>query len=108
MVRKTLVVLANSFKRSERCIAGRELVLVNGQTVLSAWIRPVSSHGEGELALARRQIAMTRAQIAVVDIVEVGLARPAGDPTQPENWVLFGRGDWTDGSVTHGRPGLDD
>jgi hypothetical protein len=108
MLRQSLVVLANSFKRNERCIAGRELVLVNGQTALSTWIRPVGARGDGELTLAERRFASTRAEVAVGDIVEVSLARPSGDPTQPENWVLFGRGDWADVGATHHRPSLDD
>src|SRR5436190_16845231 len=108
MIRKSLFVLANSNKRNERCVAGRELVLVNGQTVLSTWIRPVGARGDGELTLAERQIARTRAEVAVGDIVEVGLARPSGDLTQPENWVLFGRGEWTHVGASHRRPSLDE
>jgi hypothetical protein len=108
MLRKSLFVLANSHKRHERCVAGRELVMVNGRTVLSSWIRPVGAHGDGELTLAERQIARTRVEVAVGDTVEVGLARHSGDPTQPENWVLFGRGDWTDVSASHRRPSLDE
>jgi hypothetical protein len=108
MLRKSIIVLANSFKRNERCVAGRELVLVNGQSVLSSWIRPVSTHGDGELRPPERVIARTRAEVGVRDIVEVALARHSDDPTQPENWVLFGRGDWTDVSASHRRLSLDE
>ncbi|MBO0698114.1 MAG: hypothetical protein J2P46_06955 [Zavarzinella sp.] len=108
MLRKSLVVLANSFKRSERCVAGRELVLVNGQTVLSSWVRPVSARGDGELTLPERVIAGTRVEVRVGDIVEVGLDRRSGDLTQPENWVLSGRGDWADVATRHRPPSLDD
>jgi hypothetical protein len=108
MLRKSFFVLANSLKRNERCVAGRELVLENGQTVLSSWVRPVSARGDGELTLAERQIAKTRTEVAVGDIVEVGLARPSGDPTQPENWVLFGRGEWADVGARLRRPTLDE
>ena len=108
MLRKSLFVLANSFKHNERCVAGRELVSVDGETVVSSWIRPVSVHGDGELNLAERIIVRTRAEVAVGDIVEVSLVRPSGDPTQPENWVLFGRGDWADVGANHRRPSLDE
>jgi len=108
MFRKSLFVLANSNKRNERCVAGRELVLVNGQTVVSSWLRPVSARGDGELTHAERVIAGTRAEVAVGDIVEVGLARQAGDPTQPENWVIFGRGDWSDARDRYRTPSLDE
>jgi hypothetical protein len=108
MIRKSLFVLANSHKRNERCVAGRELLLVNGQTVLSSWVRPVGARGDGELTRTEREFAMTRVEVSVGDILEVGLARPAGDPTQPENWVLFGRGDWTDVRDRHRPPSLDE
>jgi Dual OB-containing domain len=108
MIRKSLFVLANSIKRNERCVAGRELVSSNGQTVVSSWVRPVSARGDGELTHVERVIAKARAEVAVGDIVEVTLARPAGDPTQPENWVIFGRGDWTDARTSHRPPSLDE
>jgi Dual OB-containing domain len=108
MIRKSLFVLANSMKRNERCVAGRELVMVNGQTVVSSWVRPVSARGDGELTHAERVIAQTRAEVAVGDILEVGLVRPASDPTQPENWVIFGRGDWMDVRGSHRPPSLDE
>lgn len=107
MIRKSLLVLANSIKRNERCIAGRELMLVNGQTVLSSWLRPVSNHDEGELTFLERVCATTNLEVGVGDIVEVGLDRPGIDPTQPENWHLWGAGDWVDVSSQYGRPGLD-
>jgi len=108
MIRKSLFVLANSMKRNERCVAGRELVSANGQTIVSSWVRPVSARGDGELTHAERVIAKTREEVAVGDIMDVKLARPACDPTQPENWVIFGRGEWTDARANHRPPSLDE
>jgi hypothetical protein len=108
MLRKSFIVLANSHKRNERCVAGRELVLEGSQTVLSSWIRPVGAHGDGELAANERIIARTRAEVAVGDIVEVGLVRHLADPTQPENWLLSGRGDWLEVDARYRRPSLDE
>lgn len=107
MIRKSLLVLANSIKRNERCIAGRELMLVNGQTVLSSWVRPVSNHDEGELNFLERLCVTTNLEVGVGDIVEVGLDRRGVDPTQPENWHLWGAGDWADVGSRFARPSLD-
>jgi hypothetical protein len=107
MIRKSLLVLANSYKRNERCIAGRELAIVNGQTILSLWLRPVSAHNEGELSLTERVLAQTWVEVGVGDIVEVSLDHQPADPTQPENWLLWKNGDWTDISQSFARPNLD-
>jgi hypothetical protein len=48
---KRLVILANSIKHlTGACIAGREIVSDGIAYHLGDWIRPVSDHGEGELA----------------------------------------------------------
>jgi hypothetical protein len=107
MFRKSILVLANSTKNNERCIAGRELLLANGQTVLSGWVRPVSNHDDGELSISERVIAATLMEVGVGDIVEVSLGLQPHDPTQPENWVLWQSGDWADVGSNFVRPGLD-
>ena len=107
MIRKSLFVLANSIKRSERCIAGREMMLVKGQSVLSSWLRPVSNHDEGELSFLERLCVTTNLEVGVGDMVEVGLDRPGTDQTQPENWHLAGAGDWANVGTRFVRPTLD-
>ena len=107
MIRKAIFVLANSIKRNERCIAGREVLLSSGQTVVSGWVRPISTHDEGELTFLERVCSTTSLEVGVLDVVEVSLDRPGGDPTQPENWVLWGNGAWTDVSFQHTPPNLD-
>lgn len=107
VVRKSMIVLANSMKRSERCIAGRELLLVNGQTVLSSWLRPVSNHGEGELTLLERVNVLSNLEIGVGDIVDVSLDSQQSDPSQPENWLLFQSPSWTNADPQFSAPALD-
>jgi hypothetical protein len=108
MLRKTLLVLANSFKRSERCVAGRELVpAADGSLHLGPWVRPVSGHDEGELSFIERVTRNTNLEVGVGDVVEVSLDRPTNEPEQPENWLLWQNGDWMDLGRGIPRPDLD-
>lgn len=89
MVIKRLLLLANSRKFNERCVAGRE-VLPDG---IGAWIRPVSSSEHGEVDRYARQYAQG-VEPEVVDVVEVGLSEPMPHALQPENWLLDRRQLW--------------
>jgi hypothetical protein len=93
MARKRLLILANSFKRDARCIAGRELSIVDGRYRIGRWIRPVSAHDEGQLELLESTYQQG-SLVQVLDIAEVDLAGPANDPYQPENWTIAGPHCW--------------
>jgi hypothetical protein len=101
MIRKTIVVLANSVKKSGRCLAGKEVVRLGQKWKVANWIRPVSTTAGGEV----RTFSMTRAlghDPKLLEIVEVPLDRAVPLPDQPENWLLetsFGVGSWK--SVGH-------
>lgn len=103
MVQKVVLVLANSVKNKDRCVAGRE-VLPNGEAFrLGPWVRPISNHGEGELNWAETQLKNGH-QIRVLNLVEMTLECPVGDPFQPENWRFSGPGTWKDVSEHYPRP----
>jgi hypothetical protein len=98
VVRKRLLVLANAVRnhREEgRCIAGREVLGDGDGGSLGGWVRPVSTHGEGELWCTERRYP-DGGWVRVLDVAEVALAGPVGDPCQPENWALAGEGGWAD------------
>ncbi|MBX9625353.1 MAG: hypothetical protein K2X82_16220 [Gemmataceae bacterium] len=98
VVRKRLMVLANAVRnhREEgRCIAGREVVDGPAGLRLGGWVRPVSGHGEGELWCSERRYP-DGGWVRVLDVADVELAGPVGDPDQPENWVLAGEGGWAE------------
>lgn len=105
-VRKRLLVLANSFKDADRCVAGRELVAVGGQTRLGPWVRPVSRHGRGELWAAEHAYPGGRS-VAVLDVATVALDEHRPDPGQPENWALACPVEWADRTTRRGRPPAD-
>jgi hypothetical protein len=67
----------------------------------------VSNHDDGELFISERVIGGTLMEVGVGDLVEVSLDSQPHDPTQPENWVLFQSGDWTDIRANYSPPGLD-
>jgi hypothetical protein len=101
MISKTMVVLANSVKKSGRCLAGKEVVRLGNQWNVGKWIRPVTTRDGGEVPL----YSMTRAlghDPKLLEIIEVSLDLALPLPNQPENWLLdksFEAGSWK--SVGH-------
>ena len=83
-MRKTIVVLANSVKKSGRCLAGKDLVRFGDKWQVGKWIRPVGAPDGGEVPL----YFMTRAlghDPQLLEIVEIPLDRAVPLPDQPEN-----------------------
>jgi hypothetical protein len=104
MITKTIVVLANSWKKGGRCLAGKEIRRV-GERIdgFAGWIRPVSgahieSAGKSEggqvtenemiRALNRRELPL------ILEILEIPFSRSAGVPDQPENWEVAAGQPW--------------
>lgn len=87
---RTIVCLANSWKRSGRCVAGRE-VAPDG---LGDWIRPVSDRPDGELRDDEQRCA-DGTDAALLDVVEVPLLRPLPDRHQQENHLIDPDRCWT-------------
>jgi hypothetical protein len=84
---RTLLILANSWKKGGRCVAGRRASIDGGRVRLGEWIRPVAPSAlgdEGELLGSDCEIAPKR-QVRPLDIVEVPLAHPSPKAGQPEN-----------------------
>jgi len=93
VVFKRILVLANSMKKSGRCVAGREIVSEGKEYRLGSWLRPVTNHGEGELLDAERTY-QDKTLAGVMDFAEVPLRGKVADPCQPENWRLAGTTPW--------------
>jgi len=91
---KRVLILANSIKKSARCVAGREIIQDGGKARLGGWIRPVSGSGEGELS--SRHYALRQGGLAsVLDVVDVPLKGQQSDPGQPENWLIDDSTQWS-------------
>jgi len=105
MVKKKLVILANSIKRNARCVAGREVTAKDGRYSVGPWIRPISIHGEGELDCAETTCS-DGSHIELMQFAEIALAAAVNDIYQPENWTIAGprcwrKLDWPYGPVDH-------
>jgi hypothetical protein len=87
MVRKRVIVLANSIKRGGRCVAGREVLNVRGRAQIGSWVRPVTAVGSGELYPVHYQLS-DGGFAAVRDVVDIPLEKHCNEPGQPENWQL--------------------
>ena len=93
-LKKQIIVLANSIKHWPGvCIAGREILSDDDGYELGDWIRPISEHGEGELAPGECLLSTGKAP-RVLDFVEVPLIRKMNDPLQPENWLIDTSSKW--------------
>jgi len=100
MTVKTIVVLANSVKKSGRCLAGKEIVRTSNDWSVGNWIRPVSSHDGSEIPVYSMRQALGR-EPQLLEILEIPFDAPAPRPDQPENWLLPRTGAWKSlGSVT--------
>jgi hypothetical protein len=84
---KRIHILANSVKKSQHCIAGRELIEHNGKLVFGDWIRPVSRHGEGELSWTDCRFPNGKTP-KIFDVVDMELEEHEGSASQPENWFI--------------------
>jgi len=80
-----VVVLANSIKNNQHCVAGK--LVSNGQ-----WVRPVSNELGGELSDAQARIQNPHGTFKVKPLqkVMIGLATHAPLINQPENYVVDG------------------
>lgn len=87
---KRIVCLANSRKRSERCIAGIEIDH-DGKGV--GWIRPISARPSREVSKYERQYR-DGSDPRVLDIVNVPLLNPLPHEYQQENWLLDPKYRW--------------
>src|SRR5262245_33376735 len=90
LIRKRLLILANSYKYGGRCIAGREL-LPSGD--VGGWVRPVSREHDGAL-MWHQCLCPNGHLLRVGDVAEVALVGHAGDAHQPANWLLPQTGKW--------------
>ena len=93
MPTKRIIVLANSIKKSARCVAGVDVGTEN-TLVPPKWIRPVSGESEGELE-PRHMGTSDGAPLAPLDIVDVPLSEYANDAIHPEDWIVDRSQEWT-------------
>ncbi len=87
---KQIICLANSFKTTGRCIAGREL-LPNG--LPGPWIRPVSHRPTAELQLW--EVIYPNNEIPMLlDVIDVPLLQPLPHNHQTENHLIDPSREW--------------
>ncbi|HTE86953.1 MAG TPA: hypothetical protein VK821_19745 [Dehalococcoidia bacterium] len=79
-----ILCLANSRKRSGRCVAG---LRVDG----GGWLRPVSgSDPTGALTIKACRLD-DGTQATLLDVIRLTVLRPLPEPHQPENWLVATR-----------------
>ena len=88
---KRIVCLANSRKRSGRCIAGKE-ILKDGRP--GAWVRPVSDRETGEVSEEERQYE-DGSDSCVLDVIDVPVLEAQPSSFQRENWLLDPKHYWS-------------
>ncbi|MFH2050492.1 MAG: hypothetical protein ABIJ12_13735 [bacterium] len=94
MVAKRICVVANSIKKSNRCIAGREILKKqDGIDYWGNWIRPVSSHDEGAVSINECRL-QDNCVPSPFDLIQVDCQSCENDPSQPENWLIQSDAKW--------------
>ncbi|MBM3861628.1 MAG: hypothetical protein FJ395_18550 [Verrucomicrobia bacterium] len=110
-MKKTIAVLANSVKRSGRCLAGKEMVWDGRAWKAGQWIRPVSTTQGGEVSVAQMVSALGR-EPSLLELVEMPIDSAVPLPDQPENWLIepslpwrrVGTLDWLQAAALVDRP----
>ena len=87
MQTKTIAVLANSIKKSGRCLAGKEVFPSADSWRVGDWIRPVGTEDGGEISEYKMSLALGH-DPALLEIVEIPMAKEVPLPDQPENWLI--------------------
>lgn len=98
-VLKRIVCLANSRKRSGRCIAGKELMSLG----YGSWIRPVSARPYEEVSEQERRYE-DGGEPQLLDVIDVPLLHALPRSHQSENWLLDPHSRW----VCAGRASADE
>lgn len=94
MVAKRICVIANSIKKSNRCIAGREVLKGRGGNhYWGNWVRPVSSHDEGAVSVNECRLK-DNCIPAPFDLIKVECKNCENDHAQPENWLIESNAQW--------------
>src|SRR5215210_6506674 len=84
-----MVCLANSRKRSDRCVAGK----IRGEDGRVRWVRPISGRPDGAVSLKERRIAGQEPKL--LDIIQLSLVAARPHDYQTENWLLDASQRWT-------------
>lgn len=91
--KKVFVLLVNSIKHGQNCVAGREIIRQGNQLQLGPWIRPVTDHDNG--AVSTSEMLLENGGLPqFLDILEIEVSENVNDPTQPENWRLCTEKKW--------------
>jgi hypothetical protein len=86
---RTVVCLANSRKRSGRCLAGK---VASGEE-RGRWIRPVSDRPDQEICLQERCYP-DKSEPQLLDLIEIPLQTPRPNAHQTENWLIQPHRTW--------------
>lgn len=82
----SIVCLANSRKRQERCLAGKD-------ADTGVWLRPVSARPDAAINLSERRYDDGH-EPSLLDLVDVPFTVARPSPFQPENWLFDANWYW--------------
>jgi hypothetical protein len=97
MTKKSIVILANSYKAGGRCVAGKEVFRQDdGSYKLSdTWIRPITSNTQNHGSVTSFHHRVDNRDLKLLDIVEIDCLQHSPDDGQPENWLINESEKWS-------------
>jgi hypothetical protein len=91
---KNIVVLANSIRDDNRCVAGKELILNGNQYDIGPWIRLSEAATKGGAVNPNTTKIAGRGYIRPLDIIRVSVESNCNNPDHPEDWWLQAGKPW--------------
>jgi hypothetical protein len=90
-----MVILANSVRRGQRCVAGKEVGRGLFWWKPGPWIRLIDPGTKGGEVRIENTYCEGGGHARVLDVVDVPVSGPAGHPDHPEDWFLLSDTPWT-------------
>ncbi len=90
---KLILILANSIREKNRCVAGKELILSKKGYKTGEWIRLADPRTDGAIK-AETAICPGHGPVKPLDLVKVSMRERCCDPDHPEDWWIEPTRNW--------------
>ncbi|MGN6387766.1 MAG: dual OB domain-containing protein [Verrucomicrobiota bacterium] len=90
---KLILILANSIREKNRCVAGKELIPSANGYKCGKWIRLADPRTDGPIK-TETAVCVGHGPVKPLDLVKVKVRESCGDPDHPEDWWIEPGAPW--------------